>query len=119
MDGGGAVIWSTLLQIGKRFVKATCCPLGSRAVDFGTHLDELLQKRDLTQSAFSRLVGVSPHFLGSIRRGQRKLPPQRVEHWADALGLKGAERRDFLLIAMLPKCPEVIRPYIVKLIGQR
>jgi transcriptional regulator with XRE-family HTH domain len=88
-------------------------------VEFRSHFDDLLAKRGLSFAAFAKLVDVSPSFLSDIRSGRNVIPPARVEQWADALGLKGAERRDFLLIAMLPKCPEAIRPYIVKLIGQR
>ena len=87
--------------------------------DFRSHFDDLLAKRGLSCAAFAKMVDVSPSFLSDIRSGRNVIPPARVEQWADTLGLKGAERRDFLLIAMLPKCPEAIRPYIVKLIGQR
>jgi hypothetical protein len=100
-------------------VKAPSKPLGSAAVDFHTYFNELLAKRGLKLVEFARLVGAMPQFVVSIRKGDRKLPPARVDRWADALGLKGAERRDFILIAMMPKCPEPVRPYLQKLIGQR
>jgi hypothetical protein len=60
----------------------------------------------------------SPQFVVSIRKGERNLPPGRVEAWADALELKDTERRDFILTAMLPKCPAIVRPYIIQAMGK-
>lgn len=85
-------------------------------MDFRRFFDDALVAKGLTRADFARLVGVRPQFLVSIRKGERHLPPGRVEEWADVLGLKGTNRRNFIIAAMLPKCPALVRLYLVQVI---
>lgn len=85
-------------------------------MDFVAYFDAALKSKGLTRAAFARTVGVRPQFLVSIRNGDRHLPPARVEAWADVLDLKGTDRRNFIIAALLPKCPELVRPYLLQVI---
>lgn len=48
----------------------------------------------------------SQAYLGSVIAGKRPVPLDRVEAWADALDLKGNDRRRFLLLAAITHIPK-------------
>lgn len=82
---------------------------------FGAYLSELLARRGLRQADFARLVGKAPGVVQFIRVGRRRPPLARLESWADALSLRGEERRRFLELGRLEHCPPEIRRLIVSL----
>ena len=85
------------------------------AATFGAFLDELLARRDLRQADFARLVGKAPGVVQFIRIGRRRPPLALLEAWADALALRGEERRRFLELGRLEHCPPEIRRLVASL----
>jgi hypothetical protein len=79
---------------------------------FGDYLDALLQQRGLSVRAFGKLVGVGVSSVSAAKR--RAFDPARIEPWADALGLRGAERARYVKLALLTRTP----PPIVALIDR-
>jgi ubiquinone biosynthesis protein UbiJ len=82
---------------------------------FGALLVDLLARRALTQADFARLVGKAPGVVQFIRVGRRRPPLARIEAWADALALRGEDRRRFLEAARLEHCPPEIRHLVATL----
>ncbi len=76
---------------------------------FSEVFERALDKAQFKQLTFARKVGTSQGFLSSIIRGTRTPPLDRLDKWADALGLKGDERAEFVRLANLAHCPELIR----------
>lgn len=73
----------------------------------GDYLDELLAARGHSVRSFARKVGVAPANVSKFKR--KALPPQRIEAWADALRLAGAERERFLYLAWWDHTPLFMR----------
>jgi transcriptional regulator with XRE-family HTH domain len=86
---------------------------------FGAYLESLLAACGLSGRSFARLVGVQPSFVSKVLRGSRPVPADGVEPWADALGLRGAERERFLEAAWGTRTPEYMIRLIARLRKQR
>ena len=82
---------------------------------FGAFLVELLARCGQRQADFARLVGKAPGVVQFIRLGRRRPPLAQVERWADALVLRGEDRRRFLELAQLEHCPPEIRRLVASL----
>lgn len=60
--------------------------------DAGKWLKELREKRNLTQRELAQLVGVEYYtFVSQLEVGRGRIPPDRYERWATALGIEPAE----------------------------
>lgn len=58
--------------------------------------------------------------LSRLKKGQRAVPVGRIEAWADRLGLRGAERTEFIDCAMWTAVPKRLRPWFeTKLSGAK
>lgn len=58
----------------------------------GLWLKELREKRGLSQRALAELVGGEYYtFISQLETGRGRVPPQRYEEWASALGVPTAE----------------------------
>jgi transcriptional regulator with XRE-family HTH domain len=58
----------------------------------GIWLKELREKRGLSQRALADLVGAEYYtFISQLETGRGRIPPQRYEQWASALGVPPAE----------------------------
>lgn len=85
---------------------------------FGDMLARLLDEAGLSQRDFAKKCGISggypAHFISNIR------PPtlQKVDEMADALGLEGDRRAEFLEAAYLAHAPEEIRRLLEKVQSQ-
>ena len=79
---------------------------------FGAYVTALLAKRDLTQTAFAQRVGMTQPHVAQVLGGRWPMKIERIDAWADALDLAGAERRRFRIEALLTRCPSEIRAYI-------
>ena len=57
----------------------------------GKWLKELREGRGLTQRQLAELVGVDYYtFISQLEVGRGRIPPDRYERWADALGVEPA-----------------------------
>ncbi len=88
---------------------------GAPNATFGTLVLELLERRGLSQSAFAKLLDVHVQAINPIIAGRRAMPQRQVTRWADLLGLKGAERHEFIIEAALSASPPIIRDEFAKL----
>ena len=76
---------------------------------FGDLLTALVARRGLTMAAFAARGGASASTLSRIRRGDRAPTAPQAARWADALGLQGGEREEFLASAALAQAPAAVR----------
>lgn len=79
---------------------------------FGAYVAALIAKRGLTQTSFAKRVGMTQPHVAQLLGGRWPMKVQRIDAWADALNLAGAERRRFRIEALLTRCPEEIRNYV-------
>jgi hypothetical protein len=79
-------------------------------VDFSRVFSDILAKRGISQAGFARLVGMTGPFVNMVIRRKATPPPDRIEGWADALGLVGDERAVFLDLAAMEHLPADVRP---------
>jgi len=82
---------------------------------FGAYVTTLLAKRGLTQTAFAHRVGMTQPHVAQVLGGRWPMRVVRIDTWSDALGLTGTERRRFRIEALLTRCPEEIRDYVLAL----
>lgn len=77
-----------------------------QSATFGEILKQSLARSGLSQEGFARAVGaVGPH-VNLIIKGKRTPPLDRLDAWADALGLSPEERRTFKFLAGLAHIPD-------------
>lgn len=58
----------------------------------GSWLKELRERRGLSQRALAELVGAEYYtFISQLETGRGRIPPDRYEDWAKALGIPAAE----------------------------
>jgi len=88
-------------------------------VDVGSLLAQHMERRGLSAAALARRLRVKPPFIFAVRKGERGIPPKRAEVWAEALELTGADRRTFIIAALLSKCPPQIQDYVRELEGRK
>lgn len=82
---------------------------------FSEVFERALDKAGFKQLGFARKVGTSQGFVSEILRGNRTPPLDRIEKWAEALGLKSEERVEFIRHAHLAHCPDTIRDDYLRL----
>lgn len=75
-------------------------------MDFGGFLAERIERAHLTRIAFAKAIGSSSGFMTDVIKGRRTPPLDRLDTWADVLGVTGAERQQFLLLAGLAHIPD-------------
>ncbi len=88
------------------------------SADFPALFDAALKERGLTVRKFAEKVGVAWSFVHQVRRGHSILPLDKVESWAQALGLDGAVRADFIEAAKWAHIPVALRPWIAEKLAQ-
>lgn len=84
--------------------------------DFGRYLENLVLDRFGSRRKFiiaaegedRAQAGVS--YFSQVVAGKKPPPLHRLEAWADALGLQGAERERFVDLACIEHLPEEVRP---------
>lgn len=79
-------------------------------MDFGGFLAERIERARLTRIAFAKAIGSSSGFMTDVIKGRRTPPLDRLDAWADVLGLDGQERTLFLDLAALAHLPDEVRP---------
>lgn len=85
---------------------------------FGVVLDRHLEARDLSLRAFARQAGVPVSLLSRVKSGERAVPTERINAWADLLHLRGDEREEFVDAAMWTAVPARIRPWLEARLGR-
>ena len=58
---------------------------------FGTHVRELREKRDLSQTRLAELAGLNRNYVGDIERGRRNPCLDNIIKLADALDVSPSE----------------------------
>ena len=86
---------------------------------FGEMLKRAMVEKSLTQRAFAEAVGISQSYVAQMLRGVGPFAADRIDGWADVLGLKGRERERFRILALLTHCPEEIREHVARLEGRK
>ena len=84
-------------------------------MEVGALLALHMEQRRISAAALARRLHIKPPFVFAVRKGERGIPPGRVDAWADALELTGTDRKDFIIAALLVRCPEQIQEYIREL----
>jgi transcriptional regulator with XRE-family HTH domain len=59
--------------------------------DFGDHLRELREKRDISQVRLSELAGLNRNYVGDVERGKRNPCLDNIVKLADALNVSPSE----------------------------
>jgi hypothetical protein len=83
---------------------------------FGDILKQAIAAREWTQRHFASEAQVSQGFVGQVIAGTSRLPPERVEPWADLLGLKGEARRRFVIMGHLTQTPRFVQLEVARLL---
>lgn len=72
-----------------------------------------------TEGEFAKRIGIHPPTLSRMLRGSVtnpvRLPVEDGEHWADLLGLKGADRREFLVAMGMEVASPALRDHVLEL----
>lgn len=79
---------------------------------FGAVLDRHLAAKGLSLRAFARLTEVPVSLLSRLKSGERAVPTERIEAWADHLGLRGDDRSEFIDAAMWTAVPKRLQPWV-------
>jgi transcriptional regulator with XRE-family HTH domain len=82
-------------------------------LSFGALLETLLERREFSTRSFARAVKSSKSSISGITNGERTPPLDRLDKWCDVLGLRGAERQQFLDLAALAHLPREAQPRFV------
>lgn len=96
-------------------INGLCWPI----VEVGSLIALHMERRGLSAAALARRLGLKPPFVFAVKKGERGIPRKRVEAWAEALELTGADRRAFIIAALLSKCPPQIQDYVRELEGRK
>jgi transcriptional regulator with XRE-family HTH domain len=88
------------------------------AVEFGDLLRVLIERMPMTRVEFAEKTGIAASFVSNLIAGDRSPPPDRLELFADVLGLRGREREHFLDLAMLAHLPRDLHPRWIRLLGR-
>lgn len=82
-------------------------------LDFGTFLESAILSANISKKEFAERVGTSPSVVTDTVKNRRTPPPDKVEAWADALGLDGLSRDRFRFWAGVAHIPGDLRPIFV------
>lgn len=82
---------------------------------FGEMLYGLLQRRGLGLSEFGALVDYPKQLISNVSNGHRPVPLERLDLWADELGLEGLEREVFLDYGALTHAPDRLKALVASL----
>jgi transcriptional regulator with XRE-family HTH domain len=72
---------------------------------FAQLLREALARSGLSQRELTRRLGINSTLLSKVLRDQRTLSPEIIDALSEELALRGREREDFRLAALLAHCP--------------
>lgn len=82
---------------------------------FGEILQEQLDRLGLSRKGFSDLVGCHKAMVTMIAQGNRRVPPDTIDTWADALQLEGEEREAFIEAGLLATAHPRLREHVAEL----
>lgn len=84
---------------------------------FSTMLRDLLTKRNLRISDWSRREHLSQGYVSNLCAGRRSPPLMRIDGWATRLGLAGDEAECFRCAAVMANIPRDVMPHLERLIA--
>lgn len=84
---------------------------------FSQMLRDLLAKRNLRISDWSRREHLSQGYASNLCAGRRAPPLMRIDGWASRLGLDGEEAECFRCAAVLANIPRDVLPHLERLMG--
>ncbi len=77
--------------------------------DFQTLIRDLLDRRfSGNESRLAEVLGVNRSSVHRVATGEKALSLKAIDAWADALGIEGQERADFVLAVEVANSPESI-----------
>jgi transcriptional regulator with XRE-family HTH domain len=82
---------------------------------FPDQLAAQLKRCGLTLREFGARVDLSHTSIRKFRNGTLRPPLDQVDRWADAFGLSGDERAEFLLSAQMAHCPPPLADLVADL----
>jgi hypothetical protein len=94
------------------------------ALTFGFFLKSLIDKRFVSLREFIRkaqpmaIESSAVGYLSKVIAGTKPPPMDRIDAWADALGLEGDVRREFMNLALedlLARAPSELRKWVISL----
>ena len=77
-------------------------------MDINDLIARIANERGLSLRAVALRAGMDPSYLNRVRHGHRRLPVDRIEALADALGIGGDERTAFIEQAHLSAVPDFV-----------
>lgn len=83
--------------------------------DFASYLRERIRTQGLSLRATAARASMDPAYLSRVVTRVKRLPVERIEPLADALGLQGEERADFVRRAHLSLASPALRSLIAEL----
>lgn len=89
------------LYLAERLVASIAIYLDSGVVDFAEIFRAALKRKGHTHASFAEKTGVSAAFVSLVATRKSKPPMDRMDQWADELGLAGPERSQFKMYAGL------------------
>ncbi len=92
--------------------ESACC---KAVTGFGNYLLALLSKSEQTQASLARAARTTQVRVSEVVKGKRAVPFGQMEAWADALGLKGSEREEFLDRVALSHAHERVQRLVERL----
>lgn len=69
----------------------------------------------LTQRTFAKLAGITQGHVSNVITGKRLPPLDRMQEWADLLGIYGEDRAEFVRLAEIAHTPPGIRAEYLRL----
>ncbi len=94
------------------------------ASEFGKHLKARISREYRSLRAFVREAGEGTRedsavgYLSKVIAGKKPPPLDRIDAWASALKLEGADLEHFLDLACLAHLPEVVRPRFERILSR-
>jgi transcriptional regulator with XRE-family HTH domain len=88
------------------------------ALEFHIHLAELIKRSGHSLRHVARKMQMDHAYLSRILSGKLKIPAQKIDKMADALGLIGEAKHDFIIEAHLSRSPRVLYDYVHSLRNQ-
>lgn len=85
-------------------------------MDFRQSLTQALQNAGISQREFADMVGMSSSNINRIITGNHSAPPpplDRLDHWADLLGLTGEAKAEFIRQGQIAHIPARVRKEVI------
>jgi transcriptional regulator with XRE-family HTH domain len=82
---------------------------------FPQMLRAAIERAGMSLREFDRRVSTGNSYILGVVTGNSPVPMDKVDHWADELGIQGEAREEFKLAAALEHTPEAVRKELLRL----